>query len=308
MTFRFDSLKLMGKLKKRKAKSDQQKRVSSAIQSTAPQVRPSWQATASINTISHITPDAPEPAFDNEWTTENSDLVPDDSGATNSAILRKAAELRTEGNKKNQPQPSSSRISKGKSFIDPQPNAQRVSFDDGPSQDQHTSNPDPDHGIQGDDDQVSDLPSDIGDQRDKPNHRRTTNAKRRREGEETAKQHKAKMARPSRNHPVGLRNIDAINGGHEVPMNGTPTATPVEIFKAMTDKARAATQKGASLRPPQTRTGWSDEETSLLCSLIEQHGTSWSLIKSKDVDGCLRNRNQVALKDKARNMKMVYLK
>jgi len=64
--------------------------------------------------------------------------------------------------------------------------------------------------------------------------------------------------------------------------------------------------------PPkvQTRRPWSDEETSALIEYIMEHGTSYAYIK--DLDGkdqnVLERRDQVALKDKARNIKTDYLK
>lgn len=58
----------------------------------------------------------------------------------------------------------------------------------------------------------------------------------------------------------------------------------------------------------QTRKSWSDKETETLLKLIERHGTSWSKLKEKDVDDVLESRDQTSLRDKARNMKMDYVK
>ena len=64
------------------------------------------------------------------------------------------------------------------------------------------------------------------------------------------------------------------------------------------------------MKPPQVRKGWTDEETQRLLELIIEFGTSWALLKSEDfaAGNILESRDQVALKDKARNMKMDYLK
>ena len=63
-------------------------------------------------------------------------------------------------------------------------------------------------------------------------------------------------------------------------------------------------------KPPQSRSAWTGPETDVLYNLITEHGTSWKLLKEKDKaqGGVLKARDQVALKDKARNMKMDYLK
>ena len=59
-------------------------------------------------------------------------------------------------------------------------------------------------------------------------------------------------------------------------------------------------------REPQKRVPWSEADTDLLIAGIEQHGCSWSLIaKTVDFD---HPRDQVALKDKARNLKVTFLK
>lgn len=63
-------------------------------------------------------------------------------------------------------------------------------------------------------------------------------------------------------------------------------------------------------KPPQSRNAWTSEETEMLHYLITEHGTSWKLLKSEDLNQGhkLKARDQVSLKDKARNMKMDYLK
>lgn len=69
--------------------------------------------------------------------------------------------------------------------------------------------------------------------------------------------------------------------------------------------ARSATV-GNLHRPVQKRTRWSPADENRLIALIGQHGTSWATIESRG--GFQVIRGQVALKDKARNMKAVYLK
>ena len=74
---------------------------------------------------------------------------------------------------------------------------------------------------------------------------------------------------------------------------------------------RSAKQRMAMVtKPPQIRSAWTSAETDVLYNLIIVHGTSWKLLKENDkAEGkVLVARDQVALKDKARNMKMDYLK
>jgi len=61
---------------------------------------------------------------------------------------------------------------------------------------------------------------------------------------------------------------------------------------------------------PQNRTKWSPLEDDRLISLIQEVGCSWARIKKLDVaaGNILALRDQVALKDKARNMKFDFLK
>lgn len=67
----------------------------------------------------------------------------------------------------------------------------------------------------------------------------------------------------------------------------------------------------ARVKGPQSRRPWSEEETLGLLELIEMEGTSWAELKQLDSampEPLFSGRDQVALKDKARNLKMDYLK
>lgn len=75
--------------------------------------------------------------------------------------------------------------------------------------------------------------------------------------------------------------------------------------------ANEAAKRMTALQPkaPQTRKPWTEEETERLLELIVQFGTSWKELKHHDRnDEILIDRDQVALKDKARNMKFDFLK
>ncbi|KAK5940321.1 hypothetical protein PMZ80_007741 [Knufia obscura] len=96
-----------------------------------------------------------------------------------------------------------------------------------------------------------------------------------------------------------------------------PPPSSYEQYQA-TKREAAANVRLASLvtsatrpRPPQVRRPWSEEEVIRLWDLMGKHGTSWSMIKNADNlmdEPKLGGRSQVQLKDKARNMKLDFLK
>ena len=95
---------------------------------------------------------------------------------------------------------------------------------------------------------------------------------------------------------------------HNRANNPNPTAS--QVYKEVNNSAKLH----VAVRPKkiQTREPWSEVETERLLELIEEYGLSWSQLKKMDaiVRGgpVLVRRDQVALKDKARNMKLDYLK
>ena len=71
-------------------------------------------------------------------------------------------------------------------------------------------------------------------------------------------------------------------------------------------KLNVAQSRSRMEREPQKRVPWSDADSQRLIDGIEQFGCSWSVIaKNTDFD---HPRDQIALKDKARNMKVTFLK
>jgi hypothetical protein len=88
----------------------------------------------------------------------------------------------------------------------------------------------------------------------------------------------------------------------------SPAPSQLDNYKNANTQAKFMT----SIQPkkPQIRKIWTDEETETLIELIEELGTSWKLLKERDdrEKSILRSRDQVALKDKARNMKFDFLK
>ena len=88
-----------------------------------------------------------------------------------------------------------------------------------------------------------------------------------------------------------------------------PPPTQLENFKKANSDNKLRTSDKA--KKPQSRKAWTDKETEALIDLISEHGTSWALLKTIDEKNGgkkLASRDQIALKDKARNMKLDFLK
>lgn len=107
--------------------------------------------------------------------------------------------------------------------------------------------------------------------------------------------------------------IQAANGARAQSIaqdrqSSRPPVSQVEEYVAA--NAAAKERKAWQVKPPQVRKAWTGEETGRLLELIEEHGTSWALLKSEDLvaGNILASRDQVALKDRARNLKLNYLK
>lgn len=82
-----------------------------------------------------------------------------------------------------------------------------------------------------------------------------------------------------------------------------------EMYRTVNTQSKAVTRVRVP-KKTQVRRPWSAAETNRLIDLIEEHGISWAYIRSVDAGdgGVLKYRDQVALKDKARNIKLDYLK
>lgn len=111
--------------------------------------------------------------------------------------------------------------------------------------------------------------------------------------------------------PTGRSNADPV--ADEEPHNNEdrppppPERVQLENYKMAKELARINTAARAK-KKTQTRKAWTDLETETLINLISEHGTSWKLLKEKDAGKVLVDRDQTALKDKARNIKFDYLK
>ncbi|KAL8826974.1 MAG: hypothetical protein Q9170_007201 [Blastenia crenularia] len=210
------------------------------------------------------------------------------------------------------PIPKKARTIKGR-FIDPQENAERMTWD---SQETQSTVRQPLQPIQdaarskkrgGEEEDEASLDADFEEdtrQIARPQLTRKTNAVN-------------ASPRPSPKRPRGLQDRqesssssesdEAVEAGND---DDAPVPSQGERYGYVNKFAKRAT----AMRPqkPQVRTPWSEDETNRLLELIDEHGISWSRLKEMDrmhEDGSLFDtRDQVALKDKARNIKFDYLK
>ena len=145
----------------------------------------------------------------------------------------------------------------------------------------------------------------------------SSNAARQRRLKPATKRPAPEPARLKRRSPKKVRvqeNIDVhtIDDRTEVARDEQEVGLPLsQAFDEYERVNKSAKQKMAAVtKPPQSRSTWTGVETDMLHYLITEHGTSWRLLKNEDRDQghVLEARDQVALKDKARNMKMDYLK
>lgn len=92
--------------------------------------------------------------------------------------------------------------------------------------------------------------------------------------------------------------------------NYKPTPSPLDVYREANSVAKLRKTYPLKMPQAQTRRPWSDEETDQLQELIKEYGISWSLLMQEDSKSgnILQDRGQVGLKDKARNMKVDYLK
>ncbi|MCJ1473475.1 hypothetical protein MMC13_002126 [Lambiella insularis] len=225
-----------------------------------------------------------------------------------------------EQDKENRPQhvPASTASTKSRSLFDRQPHAERISFDsqledsrDMPSNSRHKRL------RQGEpeEQQMSDPSEDESFQRD-------TRALPPRPG---LKNRGSAPISPAKRVRLNDDKERSARGGSEVVATraevsrldtaSQPSSTQAGTYKAVQTEAKKLTSLHVPRRK-QKRIPWSEEETDRLIDLIGDYGVSWSLLKTmdkslknaQDRDNILVNRDQVGLKDKARNMKVDYLK
>ena len=218
-----------------------------------------------------------------------------------SRVLTVRDQREAESNKENivevsRPQRSLLPPSGQRRFIDHQANAERMEFDSQKPNLNRQASP-IDDVSEGEEFQQQHMPPDAGPGRHlKPATKRAATESARSQG---LSPKKVRMQEAS-----DSRDPDA---GRDRQSDGPPASQMDEYLAA---NAAAKERKAWQFKPPQVRKAWTEEETERLLDLIEEHGTSWKLLKAEDftAGNILASRDQVALKDKARNMKMDYLK
>ena len=165
-------------------------------------------------------------------------------------------------------------------FIDPQPNAEKVSSDTDISQDE---------GFEKE-----------GRAADVAVRRNETTARKRRAVESMAD--RPRSPRISRDDEAS----DAASQQNQQNLEQCPKPSQLANLKMANQQAKMIV--ALQPRKTQSRKPWTDEETETLIQLIEDEGISWSRLKDKDKKKILKHRDQVALKDKARNIKFDFLK
>jgi hypothetical protein len=82
---------------------------------------------------------------------------------------------------------------------------------------------------------------------------------------------------------------------------------PASSYPLIHETARAAMVRYRVHSGPQQRQRWSIDETETLINLIDKYGCSWSTILKRGKGVFAETRDQVSLKDKARNIKVELL-
>ena len=222
-----------------------------------------------------------------------------------SSIAAKRSEEAAQSNKENEPQlaPGVHRQQKRPRLIDPQPGARALSFD---SQEQ----------VANTQAEVPDPTQDQGFQMSHNNARiQSGGVENRRNRRVTANVHDrgpSPTKRPRTHDP--LREDEGRAASSTAPLRERQPPTQADVYTTINATAKA--RNAVITRPTQVRKPWSAHETEKLLDLIQDLGPKWARIKEKDAkndvgeggEGVLDSRDQVALKDKARNMKLDYLK
>lgn len=112
-------------------------------------------------------------------------------------------------------------------------------------------------------------------------------------------------ARPRQNPGQAIERVqldEDVNGQTQAP-------TPAQHFEIVSNQAKQHRAISSGQRGTQVRTSWSAAEDDILRDGIAEYGPKWASIKRNDEadQNVMWARDQVALKDRARNMKIIYL-
>lgn len=203
-----------------------------------------------------------------------------------------------------------------KHFTDPQPNAQRISFDsqesvqpDSEKRGQHLPRREDSADVEVSSEEGEELSSESAFQSDQREITRQT-----RRGRTLSGRHPALVPSARRHLPTNVR-VTSTHGSASDEIkssasrhNHDQNAAPSQFENYMKANRVAKFHTSRMKRPPQIRRAWTKEETEALLELVEKYGTSWAYLKQRDELERLKGRDQVALKDKARQMKFDFLK
>ena len=96
------------------------------------------------------------------------------------------------------------------------------------------------------------------------------------------------------------------------PSEEPPRTQVVQVNREAKERVRMARDLAQNRQPAQSRKAYSVEEVERLMEMIELYGTKWARILQEDgaheEGAVLQRRSQVQLKDKARNLKIDFLK
>ncbi|KAL8946366.1 MAG: hypothetical protein Q9222_007227 [Ikaeria aurantiellina] len=259
------------------------------------------------------------PAIDDDqelFVADNTDSIikPED-------IMRRKHQMEDESNKENLAVPSNAQLlphrqppTKKPRFIDPQASAERIAWDSQQSATVSAS----DHsrsvveGTKVEEIEEQEMSEDEGFEA--AMHPVAQSAHRRplqqnaRSGMPSGSARKGPQVIQARQESSPIEDVeDAVTRHNET---NNPPLSQIDTYKRVNSTAK--TRVAINPKKVQTRTPWSEDEINRILDLIQDHGISWSLLKKMDFNHSegaqLEQRDQTALKDKARNMKMDYLK
>lgn len=213
-------------------------------------------------------------------------------------VLAIRNEREAESNKENLLEIPGSQFGQAKSLLDPQANAHTIQWDSSDSQPTGSQ----------DEDLQTRQPVASSSRSMKISNKRPATAPLRNQHEPPKKVRPQQDPLPPRDHDDEFDDDNESIAGPRRTQERPLRPSQVHTY----NEANSLAKERVALRNKtvQTRRAWTENETQTLLDLIVDYGTSWAQLKRADDSdsGLLKDRGQVALKDKARNMKFDYLK
>ncbi len=323
--------------------SSEQQRASRPAALAGSSAQPSTPQTQRLNAIERasapakITDEMREAVDDDFRPIEDYDEPEENQGRSTQELLKIHAEGVAYMNKENRPvrNQRDSPVRPKRSVFDKQPNAERVAWSP-PGDDPEPSQRKRRRGVvvqedndgEDEDDGLSEDGGFQNDERDiDPSRRNARKAaqqasKRVRYADNSDEREDSQQVRRGEEERLQASAMASDEGQESAPPSqrnpesgaegdSTPEPTPAP-FSQISEAARtqSAVARARAIAPKiQKRVPWSDRETERLIELIEQYGCKWSIIlqEGKRRGVFAEHRDQVALKDKARNIKVSYL-